>query len=306
MQYVPPIGGAANDPYVDAQPAAGIEGSAVPAAAIEHPQREIMEVIAAAGLAGSSGDLTQLRQAIAKMIADGAHSVRIKNAAFAAGVVDGQVVRWDAANNRFDKALADGTAAARAVGIADVTNAEVVAFGQTRAGLLAGLTPGARYYLSAAAAGALIDAAPTDVVFLGIAKAADTLFVDVDPALVATVSADIPFLAGRNADWSGADLAVQGYGEVVLARNLKIEGEVATLGVAATGADLILDVARNGVSIYTTKPKFAAGATVLTPGILDAAQVDAVAGDVLTFSLTQVGATIRGQKLALTVKAKVR
>lgn len=71
MQYVPPIGGASNDPYLDANPATGVEGSPVPAAAIEHPMREIMSVITAAGLAPASGDLTQLQQAIAKMILDG-------------------------------------------------------------------------------------------------------------------------------------------------------------------------------------------------------------------------------------------
>ena len=68
MKYIPPIGGAANDSYVDGNPAGGVEGSPVPAAAIEHPQREIEAVIAAAGLVPAVGDLTQLRQAISKMI----------------------------------------------------------------------------------------------------------------------------------------------------------------------------------------------------------------------------------------------
>lgn len=68
MDYVQPLGGAAGDPYVDANPALAIEGSAVPAAAIEHPMREIMAVIAGVGLAGSGADLTQLKQAIERMI----------------------------------------------------------------------------------------------------------------------------------------------------------------------------------------------------------------------------------------------
>lgn len=71
MEYVQPIGGAVNDPYVDANPALGVEGSAVPAAAIEHPMREIINVITAAGLPQNAGDLTQLKQAIAQMIVNG-------------------------------------------------------------------------------------------------------------------------------------------------------------------------------------------------------------------------------------------
>ncbi|BCB26486.1 hypothetical protein SKTS_13720 [Sulfurimicrobium lacus] len=68
MDYVQPLGGAAGAPYVDANPALAIEGSAVPAAAIEHPMREIMAVITGAGMAGSGADLTQLKQAIERMI----------------------------------------------------------------------------------------------------------------------------------------------------------------------------------------------------------------------------------------------
>ncbi len=64
MIYTPPVGGAPGDPYIDANPGAGIDGSAVPAQAIEDPQREIAAVITAAGLTPSAADLTQLLQAI--------------------------------------------------------------------------------------------------------------------------------------------------------------------------------------------------------------------------------------------------
>jgi hypothetical protein len=53
-----------NAPYVDGNPAAGIQGSIVPAAAIEYPQREIMNTIQAAGLAGTNADLSQLLEAL--------------------------------------------------------------------------------------------------------------------------------------------------------------------------------------------------------------------------------------------------
>lgn len=68
MQYVPPIGGASNDSYIDGNPSIGIEGSAVPAAAIEHPQREILAVLSAAGVTASNSDLGQLAKAILKIV----------------------------------------------------------------------------------------------------------------------------------------------------------------------------------------------------------------------------------------------
>ena len=51
-------------PYVDADAGNGVGGSIPPAAALEFPQREIVAVIAAAGLTPSNGDLQQLLRAI--------------------------------------------------------------------------------------------------------------------------------------------------------------------------------------------------------------------------------------------------
>ena len=68
MQYIPPIGAEKDAPYIDENLAAGIEGSPVPAAAIEHPQREIMSVITAAGLTPTAAELDQLLKAIGKLI----------------------------------------------------------------------------------------------------------------------------------------------------------------------------------------------------------------------------------------------
>lgn len=70
MKYNAPIGAAdPNDPYSDGSPGAGIEGSPVPAAALEDPQREIHNAITAAGLTPDHDDLTQLAQAIAILAA---------------------------------------------------------------------------------------------------------------------------------------------------------------------------------------------------------------------------------------------
>lgn len=68
MKYNPPAG--SQDPdakYVTGQPGK-VRGSAVPAEAVEHPQREIVEVIRQAGLEPSGDDLGQLYEAILKII----------------------------------------------------------------------------------------------------------------------------------------------------------------------------------------------------------------------------------------------
>ncbi|WP_421359978.1 hypothetical protein [Agrobacterium rosae] len=69
MKYNAPFGSTdPNAPYVDRNTPGAIAGSRVPAAALEHTQREIMAVIVGAGLDPSGTDLTQLFQAIQKII----------------------------------------------------------------------------------------------------------------------------------------------------------------------------------------------------------------------------------------------
>ncbi len=64
MDYTQPVGAAPDAGYSDGDPATGTEGSYVPAAAIEAPQREIVHVITQAGLTPDGADLTQLWQAL--------------------------------------------------------------------------------------------------------------------------------------------------------------------------------------------------------------------------------------------------
>ena len=69
MKYVQPYGVSdANASYVDGNPALGVEGSAVPAKAIEHPMREIVYLITQAGLTPDEAKLTQVYDAIQKLI----------------------------------------------------------------------------------------------------------------------------------------------------------------------------------------------------------------------------------------------
>jgi len=66
MKYVQPLDQTnPNAGYEDYNPSLGeSEGSVVPGKAIEHPMREIVNVITAAGLIPSGNDLTQLQRAI--------------------------------------------------------------------------------------------------------------------------------------------------------------------------------------------------------------------------------------------------
>ena len=70
MKYNPPAG--SQDPdakYVTGQPGK-VRGSAVPAEAVEHPQREIVEVIRQAGLKPSGDDLGQLWKALQQLFTE--------------------------------------------------------------------------------------------------------------------------------------------------------------------------------------------------------------------------------------------
>ena len=68
MKYAAPLGEAEDASYTDGNPEHGILGSVVPAKAVEPPQRELIKVIEEAGLTPSDNDLTQLYQAIVKII----------------------------------------------------------------------------------------------------------------------------------------------------------------------------------------------------------------------------------------------
>lgn len=65
MKYNQPYGVTDTDaPYVNGDPSVGQMGSIPPAASIEYPQREIVNMIAAAGLTPDNADLSQLARAV--------------------------------------------------------------------------------------------------------------------------------------------------------------------------------------------------------------------------------------------------
>lgn len=78
MDYATPLGQEAQGEdaiYIDGNPEAGIEGSAVPAKAIEPGMRELINLIRFAGLTPDGADLEQVRKAIGMLIESAAPDI---------------------------------------------------------------------------------------------------------------------------------------------------------------------------------------------------------------------------------------
>jgi hypothetical protein len=113
---------------------------------------------------------------------------------------------------------------------------------------------------------------------------------------------DISFIAGYDATLTKQDIVVQKYGEMVMARTGVFEGEVGYIDTVCTGAALICDIEKNGVSIYSTKPEFAVSTSIMTAGVISTAAF--VSGDRVTFKVTQIGSTVVGQGVRFMLKCK--
>lgn len=120
---------------------------------------------------------------------------------------------------------------------------------------------------------------------------------------LATAAKPVAFVfeAGWGADGAGEDLVdEQLYGYIVAPVACTITGAQGYINTVATGAAVQVDIEKNGVSIYTVLPQFAASANALTAGTLNGT-VTLAAGDRLGFRIKQVGSTIAGQRLGYTL-----
>ena len=117
---------------------------------------------------------------------------------------------------------------------------------------------------------------------------------------------DIALNAGFDSVSVKKDIAVQTYNEWVMCRTGSFVGEAGYIDTAPTGAAAIVDILKNGTTIYTTKPQFAATANTLTAGTLKTdGTEDFVSGDRITFKITQIGSTEPGEGLRFTVKGTI-
>jgi hypothetical protein len=114
---------------------------------------------------------------------------------------------------------------------------------------------------------------------------------------------DVSFIAGYDSETLPIDIVVQKYGEMIMARTGTFEGEVGVIDTAGTGSTVIVDVEKNGSSIYTVKPTFADGQVTAQAGTLSTTSF--IAGDKVTFKVTMVGSTTTGQGLRFMLKCLV-
>lgn len=117
--------------------------------------------------------------------------------------------------------------------------------------------------------------------------------VDVTPAEAHTFTA------------TGTVAVTTGKSRLYLEDDYVIESVRASVGTAPTGAALIVDVNRNGTTIYTTqsaRPQVAAGTNT---DVGDTPAVTALAaGDYLTVDVDQIGSTVAGADLTVTVRLR--
>ena len=126
------------------------------------------------------------------------------------------------------------------------------------------------------------------------------------PGAILNLPYDIGFTAGFNKDM-GPDptkLVVGIYGQMVMGRAGTFVGEAGYASAGSVGASVIVDIMKNGTTIYaSTKPQFAILAEALTAGVLTVTTF--AAGDRITFRVTQIGSTSAGAGIHFTLKCKV-
>jgi len=135
----------------------------------------------------------------------------------------------------------------------------------------------------------------------GLTKIGSTISLD-----AVFVGYDIAFQAGFAANGTSENIALQTYGNLVMARSGAFTGDAAYMDTAPAGAKAKMDVTKNGVSIYTTLPDITAGLNTGTAGTLKVdGTANFVSGDRIAFKITQTGISTIGTGLRFTLKGKV-
>ena len=137
----------------------------------------------------------------------------------------------------------------------------------------------------------------------GLTKTGNTLAVD------ETVIAPLSYVdASIKAVFSspGVQAVKTGQGRYYVINACTILGAIASVGTAPTGATFIIDVLKNGTTIYTggtNRPTISASAFVSATTIVAPAVTALAVGDYLTVNVAQIGSTIPGSDLTVIVFA---
>lgn len=286
----PNMHGVGKPGFTGGSPVAGVPATRVPADWLNDLQENICRTIEAAGIELVKGDYGQLTTAILALIAASGNNIHV---ATDTGVANAYAATVSASATSYA-----GMAVLLKVGASNTGACTLNITPQGGAAL--GALP-----IKKMVSGVLVNPSAAELPTGGVVVLVyDGACFQLASGASSQSAADIGYLAGWAYDGVGEDLRVQSYGSVKLARAVTIEGEVSDAGLAPTGAAIIMDVERDGVSIYTVKPQIAAGATVLTAGTIDPTKAACPAGTVLTYKVIQVGSTIRGQQLHFTLKAR--
>lgn len=244
----------------------------------------------------------------------GSGSIDVNQVAHGLAVND--VIRLSGVST-YTKAQADSGANAEVVGIVTAV-AGVDDFTVQQSGHVTGLTAltaNTVYFLSPGTAGLLTATAPTTLgqisrpVLITDTTTSAWIFPyrgnDVEIASQNS-QYDIAMSAGYSTAGVKEDIVVQDYAHIVMARTGEFTGESGYIETAPTGADAIVDVEKNGTTIYSTKPEFAAASNTLTAGVLKTdGTEDFVPGDRITIKVTQIGSTEPGEGLRFTVTGEI-
>jgi hypothetical protein len=104
---------------------------------------------------------------------------------------------------------------------------------------------------------------------------------------------------------TGTAAVATGKSRIYLESDYVVETVRAAVNTAPTGAALVVDVNRNGTTIYTNqsdRPSIAAGTNSATGN--NPAVTTLAAGDYLTVDVDQVGSTAAGADLTVTVRVR--
>ena len=124
-----------------------------------------------------------------------------------------------------------------------------------------------------------------------------------DGAALTNLPYDAAFVGGYDNDMVKENIAVATYGELVMTRAGTFVGEAGYIDTVGTGANVVVDILKNGTTIYSTKPLFAVSTATITPGVISVTAF--ASGDRITFKVTQIGSSATGQGVRFTLKAKV-
>ena len=114
---------------------------------------------------------------------------------------------------------------------------------------------------------------------------------------------DTSFAAGYDSDMLPEDLALNGiYGEMVMSRTGQFIGEAGYVDTAPSGTALVVDVLKNGNSIYSSKPQFL-NSNTMSSGTMSVTNFSP--GDRITLKISQIGSSVVGQGLRFTLNGKV-